>query len=397
MLHGTDHPKVIVFIASALAELRRKFPRGVISLSSAVTDHWKRRQKETDRPMSSESRKALLQVWQTVDNDLTLRRAAFDIWASAQSDDDLVLLRAGTPDNGLEDRILQQRLERRDRTAIPALIKKFETDNSWWWWHFARGLWSPDLTQSLDDALSRRDGKSDNRDWGLRSALIRMPIAQAEDLLVKHWTRLRFTKHFVQVALFIASPRLCQLVATAVAEAPDPEKLFEHISMHYGIQTEDHPGVTRTAQIESLEPYLDLISSSDLSRFAEACNEVGWFELRKRLFDGRTEDSYSCWRPELAKRSFDALCDRKHSFSIDIDIERALKTGIPWEEFLAVLREWLSERRSIDALNLVSHALQHKGSRHDLEILSTYRGMPEETAETIVANTRFAVYRKSLE
>ena len=404
MLHGTDHPKVIVFIANALADIRRKHPDSIIPIWDFVKDHWKRRQRETDRPMSEASRKALLEIWRTIGNEITLRRAAFDMWASSQSDDDIGVLGTANIDDELQDRILQQRLERSDRTAIPALVRKIEESDNYWWWHFARRLWSAELTSTLDRALTRRGAstspsstKTENGDWQLRQALMRMPTPEAEDLLLKHWGRLGFTEFFVQAALFIATPPLCQLVTATVAEAPNPKELFKHISMHYEMKTVDHPGVTRESQIESLAPYLDLLDSSDLTRFAEACNEAGWFELRKRVFDGRVQDSYTTWRPENAKRALDRHCDNKRALFVDIDVDRALKTGTPWEEYRALLQEWLSERRSIEALNVVAHAVQYMGSRSDLGILTVYPEMPREVAETIITNATFSVYRRSIE
>jgi hypothetical protein len=404
MLHGTDHPKVIVFIANALADLRRKHPDGIIPIWHYVKDHWKRRQREADRPMSEASRKALLEIWQAVGNETTLRRAAFDMWASAQSDDDIAVLNTANIDDELQDRILQQRLERSDQTAIPALVKRIEESDNSWWWHFARRLWSSELTSALDRALTRRGAstspastQTENGDYQFRQALMRMPIVEAEGLLLKHWRQLGLTEFFVQTALFIATPPLCQLVAASVAEAPNRKELFKHISMHYETKTVDHPGVTREGQIESLAPYLDLIDSFDLTRFAEACNEAGWFGLRKRLFDSRVQDSYTTWRPESAKRALDQHRDSNRALFVDFDVDRSLKTGTTWEEYRVLLQEWLSERRSIEALNVVAHALQYKGSRSDLGILTIYPEMPREAAETIIANASFSVYRRSIE
>jgi hypothetical protein len=400
MLHGLDLPKAVVFVAHAMADMRRKFPNGIVPFLSLVTDHWKRRQRESDRPMSSESRKALLEVWQIPVGDLILRRAAFDMWASAESEDDVAVLCSANTADGLHDRILQQRLERGDLTAIPALVKELESrDDGWWWWYFARRVWSPELTHALDDALSRKSEavELENIEWQYRQALMRMPAAEAEHLLLKHWEKLRFGKYFVQVALFLATPALRQLVATCVLEAPNAKRLFAHISLEYAGKTDNNPGITRQAQIEALEPYLDLLSSSDLSRLAYVCNEAGWFDLRRRLFDSRVRDTYTSWRPETAKLGFDELSSGTRPLWIDNEIDRALKTGTTWSEYRTALEEWLADRQSISALNLVAQALRYKGSRSDLSILKAYEGMPREHAESIIANARFSVYRNSIE
>jgi len=58
---------------------------------------------------------------------------------------------------------------------------------------------------------------------------------------------------------------------------------------------------------------------------------------------------------------------------------------------------WLGERRSLGALQLVAFALIHTGSRSDLGALVIYDEMPREAAEAIVANTNFAVCRRSID
>ena len=57
---------------------------------------------------------------------------------------------------------------------------------------------------------------------------------------------------------------------------------------------------------------------------------------------------------------------------------------------------WLDERRSFEALQVVAAAVEHRGTREDLGALRTYVGMPEVAAKHLIADTQFAVQRRSI-
>jgi hypothetical protein len=221
------------------------------------------------------------------------------------------------------------------------------------------------------------------------------PIAEAEHLLLKHWTHLRFSRHFVQAALYVATPELLQQAASSVAAAPDPASLFKHISQNWGIHTFGHPGITRESQVLALEPYLDLIAVLDLTRVADTCNRLGWFDLRKRLLDPRIDSRPLAWSSKNAAAQFATLVAKGRQYWIYLEIEDALKTGATWDDFLGALRAWFEERQTFAALRLLATALAHKGSRRDLSALRVYESMPREAAEALITDVTFAVHRRT--
>ena len=81
---------------------------------------------------------------------------------------------------------------------------------------------------------------------------------------------------------------------------------------------------------------------------------------------------------------------------IDHWIDDFLKAGVPWTEILTTMTAWLDERRSLEALQVVAAAVEHRGTREDLGALSTYEGMPETAARQLIADTQFAVRRRSI-
>lgn len=81
--------------------------------------------------------------------------------------------------------------------------------------------------------------------------------------------------------------------------------------------------------------------------------------------------------------------DHEH-FAIELDemvaanrviwLDRILKTDVSWMEILETMTAWLSERRSLEALQVVARALVHQGTREDLSALIAFKGMPEAAA-----------------
>jgi hypothetical protein len=398
MLHGLDDARVATFIVTELA--KRASNQGAFVFRNGVSDHWRRAQEE-GRPMSPATRQQLLDIWRDNLADAQQRIAAFDLWAATQDADDLAILQAAASDVDLADRVLQQRRDRGDNSVVPALIEKIrDRDHGHWWWFNAHRVWNPELTETLDYVLSwRRDHVPRNwdeaieEDWRTQEIITSLPVAEAASLLLKHWDHLRFSRHFVQAALYVGTRELCQVAAASVKEAPEPALLFKHLSSGWHIRVFGHAGVTRDSQILTIEPYLHLLSEADLFSLADACNRHGWFELRRRLFDHRVKRFRLAWSSEGAATHFDSIL--KHKYWIDREIDDALKTGVPWDQYLDAMCAWVAERQTFEALQVLGAALAHKGSRRDLSRLKIYEGMPCEAAEALIADVTFAVHRRT--
>ena len=407
MLHGMDHPKAVSFVVREFAEIQKRV-EGTKSFSPflmSARDDWRRTQEEYGRPMSKASRDVLLGLWRGETKDKYLRAQAFSLWAATQAPDDIEVLRAAKPSDELADKILWERLARGDQQAIPALIEKLVADDSGYWWQCGRHLWSPELTQAFDEFLGRRGarakhtwGESFQSDWITSEIIMRLPETEAERLLLKHWAHLRFVPHYVQTALYVSTPRLVKAAQTAINECPEPAKLMEYLGQRIGIQMRGHPGITREAQVLVLAPYLHLLSPMDLGRLWEVCNDHGWFTIRRELLDGRLQPPFlqRRWDRDQAVLEFDKMVAENRIVWIDHWIDAFLKTGVPWTEILATMTAWLDQRGSLEALQVLAAAVEHRGTREDLGALKTYEGMPETAARQLIADTQFAVRRRSI-
>lgn len=227
---------------------------------------------------------------------------------------------------------------------------------------------------------------------------MRLPERDAERLLEKHWAHLHWSPHFVQTALYVSAPRLVEAAHAALRECPEPARLLEHLSYRYGVRKKDHPGITRESQIHSIAPFLHLLSSMDLSRLWEECNAHGWFTMRRELLDGLLQPPFprGRWDCNQAVAELDEIVAKKRLEWLDHWIDDFLKAGVPWIEILATMRGWLAERRSLDVLKVVAAAVEHRGSREDLAVLTTYAGIPEVQAAQLIADTEFAVRQRRI-
>jgi len=169
MLHGLDHPDAVEFVIHELAETDRGLEGTdrFSHFSISATDEWRRRQEDQGRPMSRESRDRLLSLWQNQENDKYIRKQAFRIWASTETDGDLNILRSVDTSDPLAESALWERLKRSDHTAAPGLLLKLkgETNKRSYWWQFARAVWCGELREALEEELSARRASA-SRVWG---------------------------------------------------------------------------------------------------------------------------------------------------------------------------------------------------------------------------------------
>lgn len=407
LLAGVDHPIAIRFIVDAVADRIRRYGHAE-TLGSTVIDHWSRVQEE-GMPMSPASREMLLRLWGDRANDPSLRIAAFAVWSATRQHDDIELLRDAGGDTDLRDSILVQRLIRSDAMTVPDLLKKLhERESGWRWWCYAQHVWCPELTIALDDALAWR-GQHILREWNSEfkgdsytsDMIIRLPEREAERLLQKHWDHLSYSAPFLQAALYVATPELLAKAESAISAAPDAAYLLKGLSTRYGINQYGHPGVTREIQVTALRPFLHLLDETTLFYLALACNQQGWFEIRRQLLDDRVfgterKKRFVSWDLENSAAIFNELMSKDDGLWINNDIDEALRTGITWSVYLRALENWLKAHPSIEALRVVARALIYKGSRTDLRVLDEYNDMDSE-AKALIASTVFAVRRRVFE
>jgi len=94
---------------------------------------------------------------------------------------------------------------------------------------------------------------------------------------------------------------------------------------------------------------------------------------------------------EEARKRIDALSVSASSFTSD----EARAANRP-ESIFNFLGRWLSQRRTISALEFAADAVVHAGKRVDVDLLRVDGIEPAEQAEAVISDTRFAVSQRSL-
>lgn len=400
LLHGVDHPAAILFEIERGAE-RMRLGNSSYTFNNQARDHWERRVEGLVASMSQTSRDVVLGLWQDENEDEHRRRTAFDFWAASRGASDLSILRAAGEDPILGERIQRQRLQRGDSLAIPRLIQTIESDMGMHWWFYVRYVWSGSLYHALDLALAREASKSlpdEDTQYEIGSTLtrplMRLSPSQAEPVLLRYWDKFGGTKHFVQAALYIATPELLEKAAATIAASPEPANLFEHLTSHYGLSTKGEAGITREAQIKALAPYLGILSPEDLRDLADACNKKGWFNLRRELIDPRLRP-VDLEIPEAFRVTLDENLERGHSTWIEYRIDELRKADVSWASIAAVLRSWLATQPSIHALELAKHTILHAGDADDVIILEVWPGTDDALRLAVTADLNFALRRRN--
>ena len=398
MLHGVDHPTAILFEVERGAERRRASKDGY-TFNNQARDHWGYGVEGWGTPMSQRSRTGLLDLWRDENTELQLRRTAFDFWAASRGADDVGILRRAADDPDLRDSILRHRLQRGDTLAIPKLIEQLSGENGMRWWYYARYVWSSALYVALDHAIAQQAAKplpDDNAQYEIGSTLTRpllkLPPSDAEPLLLRYWDKFGATMHFVQAALYVATPELLERASAVIVANAEPEKLFEHIFMHYGLRMSGEAGLTRKLQVRALAPYFHLLRENDLEDLARACDENGWYELRRELIDPRIDTNRSS--PAALRRALDESLERLAPSWIEHQIDDLRKAGVRWKSLAAELRDWLSTQPSDNALEAVSHAIGYAGGGEDVAILSSWPGTDHTLREATATDLRFAMRRR---
>ncbi|WP_295456529.1 hypothetical protein [uncultured Thiodictyon sp.] len=407
MLSHIDDPEALSFVAEQSAAIARQLEGtdSIFLFPMILGTQWKRAQEERGRGMSKASRDRLLTLWNDEANDKHLRAQAFALWAATQASDDVDILRSATLSNDIADFILQARLRRRDQQAIPAMIEKLAGDDRGRWWQYGRYIWSAELNDTLDVFLdSRRTlvtgiwNEYHESDWITHELIRQLPKAEAERLLLKHWDHLRLTHLFVQTALYVSTPALLKLAGAAINDCPEPNKLMEHLGYSFGFHMKGHPGLTDEAQVRAIGPYLHLLTRNDLLALWDTCNDRGWFAIRRELLDGwlqpvllRNKSDH-----DQAATELDKMIGETGQHKIRYWIDNFLKRDVSWKTILSTMIAWLDQRHSLEALQIVTAAIMYRGTREDLEVLRTFEGMPGPAARELIADTAFAVRRRSL-
>jgi hypothetical protein len=149
--------------------------------------------------------------------------------------------------------------------------------------------------------------------------------------------------------------------------------------------------------MEVLARYLDYIAENSIYRCWELCNEHGWFDLRRKLFDNRMDSRNARLYLDESriKASLDEMLTDRRNRWIDLWIEFYLKTGATPESVIFTIDKWLIGQNNLAALELAATVVIKVGQRNDTHILDLPIE-PKSAVDALITDTTFAVRRRRL-
>ena len=205
----------------------------------------------------------------------------------------------------------------------------------------------------------------------------------------------------MQAALYVSAPSLLKEVHRAVVECSieSEVELLEGIGITWGLGLHDHPGLVRKKQIVALKPYFERLPGVDIASLWHACNDRGWFDLRREMVDMHLQPPYPIgkWDTGRAVSRLDKMIDYRNPLFLDKWVRDLLRSGVLWSDVFTFMIGWLRCKGSLRALEFVATAVRTFGLRSDLVAIESFKYMAAPRSREIIEDTEFAVRRRCIE
>lgn len=396
----TDLPQAIEFAVRQAA--RREDWRRTSSLS-----HWA----SFDNPrLSPASVSSLEEIWKAEENLESVRQVAFRVWldnVNRETINVLPLIQPILADSPLYIRALQERALLGDNSCMPGLLEQLEAYPGLYY-VFPR-VWSESLKRAVSVRLQSFSENIPNDFSGgvldehylLAPTLTEIPIADAEELLSAHWRHLRYSRLFLQAAVFVGTPKTLALVDEVIGDYPSDVDPFKHLDVIYGFYDRSREKRLTLNHLKHLEPYMAKLSDNEQSSCAEFCYRQGgeyltWCtehlspEVNKgyRLRYMLTEEDV------LRRLDMDTTHLRNHTLYI---LDQFRKEHDP-AKFLSILRRWLQNKPTWQKVEAAANCIEQIGWRADVVMLdvSLEYEWEKHHIKIVRESTMFGVCRRTL-
>lgn len=238
----------------------------------------------------------------------------------------------------------------------------------------------------------------------------RIPINDAEQMILKYWDVFGFTHSFLTSALYVGTDKTLQLAVTKINLLTKDEKLQVWI---YFSEDDNESILFNERFLNNISSYFDKIDFPCLLTFAEKYyNQTISTTLKRQLIDHlspfdkprfKSKDDYY-WK-ELLDRYLET--NQLNFLYIEIELE---KYSIEEKNNLIYyLEKWLkinvnNKNNAFKAYQIVSECIKHIGNRKDLDLLINYadkihngeKTLTPVLIEELIDNTTFYLKRRTL-
>jgi hypothetical protein len=363
---------------------------------------------EKNKKLSQASLKRLKSIWKYLDNDDYLKRIAFRLWLTGIEFQQIDILRDISSTSVLFKTALRKRIELGDYSTVPILIPLLSTNIHWL--SEVDHVWCEELLLAVEQFLENLKNERahffsdewEEKDFIVSKLLMRIPVNDAEHLLVKNWDSLKHSPLFIQAALYIGTPKCLKIAAASINQCPRDINILEHIHYHCGFADFGERKPLTKEHLNNLLPYLDRLGKSELRECAEVCQKLGILEWsQKHLYTRLSEEDRKRFHPsddDLLQELEEFATRENPVWQVIHWLEGFEKRLVTKNRALSIVDCWFAFNTTVKGLEIAAAYIQAIGTRKDLSILDqhTIEGSPDEIAK-IKESTRFAVYRRSLD
>lgn len=422
MLEEVDHPVSIRFLVKVWSE------REHIAEQQGEFSPWagflRRRWDPTSgvgSRLSPDSRDAIRDIWELGENEEWLKKGAFNFWVHAT--DDLADLQGVAPEHPHFLKSLWRRASLGDQTAAPYIGPLLVTDSRWF--QVIARVWHKDFVQATNVALSNLKSKAvsdsekgeTNEHYMFANLLRDMHREDAEKLLLSNWEHLRFSKLFIQLALYLGTEQCIRLANNLAVEMSSPtENVFEHIGLFFGFNTQGLSDKLSMFHLENLQPFLQKLDDHTVASMIDFCHRHGYRAwAHSRLLPEVNRRSLEIERDENRGSAYLQNVKRFYFPSDDelMDDLNAMERPQGWmlvaswcEKFelrqddanrwRKILERWLAQSPSVRRLQIAGSIICELGIRKDLELLTKYDIEGRSgVSEQLIADVTYIVKRRS--
>jgi hypothetical protein len=354
----------------------------------------------------------LHELWIDSRNSKPLRTIAFGLWlrnVDRERVDVVEIVRTLAPGDALLDAAIWERARLKDKSCVPDLISTLESNTTFFrtvhsdiWCDAIAVVADKHLGAFRDNTPNDFSGGTEDPHWHLADLLMRIPVNDAESLLVKHWEHLRYSRLFVQSALYIGTPKCLELAGMTIAEYPEESPLFKEMSYRVGFSALGKSDSLTLDHLKRLGRYWHRFDDTTLREFVDACYKFG--------------DEGIAWCREHLPESTNETY-RLRYFPTDDDLIEMLDQRIGFSEtatamwvddltehvdprrLMSVLRPWLGSEPTIEKVRVAVTCIERIGQRKDLDMLDDAMASIEHrwVVDAHVESVKFDVQRRTLQ
>ncbi len=403
ILSEIDHPDAVECIVRQNAKIQEqcdeseKYSPWLMSSHRHWNPDWTH-----GKSLSVESMERLLSLWDNEAEPKYVRQQAFYLWSSSYrgSPDCLRKIPQTSP---FYRAALGRRMLLGDRSTLsdlPTLLHNVR--DAGYWLQFFPPCWNLEFkeifTSIFDSYAADQGDKNNDLGYHLSKVLFLIPYDHAEELLLRHWPKLKDIDRFFQLALFLATPSTLPLVEKIIAEQADPRPLFKHLSMNFGFKEKGRSPIKK-GQLIALEPYLQFLGDLALLEIWERANKL---ELR----DWANSHVFPLIDKKYRHHFFDSdtfidklenIARGRWRISIHRHTEDALDQGISRDHIVKLASQWIAMGIYKGCWRVFRDVMISVAQRSHLEVLTDPEISELKDASIWIEDIVYAVKRRTLE